>query len=182
MWKRNLHCRLAAQRFKHQVWICPSTSSWSECFFLATALDNNEAPNVHLLMLYSFPNLGILHVTKKNVSKVLEERMIEAFRMGYNCGIYIHPEIDALQGEVRMPRELTGRRSVYFCLKFNQSNVISIQDNHPFFCWPSQDGSSDIFTCAYDIYSCLTTKKMMACSGMHYYWFPLFKPKIQVSS
>ncbi len=130
MWKRNLHCRLAAQRFKHQVWICPSTSSWSECFFLATALDNSEAPNVHLLMLYSFPNLGILHVTKKNVSKVLEERMIEAFRMGYNCGIYIHPEIDALQGEVRMPRELTGRRSVYFCLKFNQSNVISIQDIH----------------------------------------------------
>ncbi len=86
--------------------------------------------------------------------------------MGYNCGIYIHPEIDALQGEVRMPRELTGRRSVYFCLKFTQSNVIYIQDNHPFFCWPSQDGSSDIFTCAYDIYSCLTTKKMMTCSGI----------------
>uniref|UniRef100_A0A8C2IKE9 Nuclear factor of kappa light polypeptide gene enhancer in B-cells 1 n=1 Tax=Cyprinus carpio TaxID=7962 RepID=A0A8C2IKE9_CYPCA len=56
----------------------------------------------------SFPNLGILHVTKKNVSKVLEERMIEAYRMGYNYGISIHPEIDALQGEVRMPRELTG--------------------------------------------------------------------------
>uniref|UniRef100_A0A8C1M3X4 Nuclear factor of kappa light polypeptide gene enhancer in B-cells 1 n=1 Tax=Cyprinus carpio TaxID=7962 RepID=A0A8C1M3X4_CYPCA len=55
----------------------------------------------------SFPNLGILHVTKKNVSKVLEERMIEAYRMGYNYGISIHPEIDALQGEVRMPRELT---------------------------------------------------------------------------
>uniref|UniRef100_A0A8C2IMV5 Nuclear factor of kappa light polypeptide gene enhancer in B-cells 1 n=1 Tax=Cyprinus carpio TaxID=7962 RepID=A0A8C2IMV5_CYPCA len=47
----------------------------------------------------SFPNLGILHVTKKNVSKVLEERMIEAYRMGYNYGISIHPEIDALQGE-----------------------------------------------------------------------------------
>uniref|UniRef100_A0A8C1BA26 Nuclear factor of kappa light polypeptide gene enhancer in B-cells 1 n=1 Tax=Cyprinus carpio carpio TaxID=630221 RepID=A0A8C1BA26_CYPCA len=56
----------------------------------------------------SFPNLGILHVTKKNVSKVLEERMIEAYRMGYNYGISIHPEIDALQGEVRIPRELTG--------------------------------------------------------------------------
>ncbi|XP_073778436.1 nuclear factor NF-kappa-B p105 subunit isoform X3 [Danio rerio] len=54
----------------------------------------------------SFPNLGILHVTKKNVSKVLEERMMEAYRMGYNYGIFIHPEIDALQGEVRMPREL----------------------------------------------------------------------------
>uniref|UniRef100_A0A673IYL5 Nuclear factor NF-kappa-B p105 subunit-like n=1 Tax=Sinocyclocheilus rhinocerous TaxID=307959 RepID=A0A673IYL5_9TELE len=57
----------------------------------------------------SFPNLGILHVTKKNVSKVLEERMIEAYRMGYNYGIFINPEIDALQGEVRVPRELTGR-------------------------------------------------------------------------
>uniref|UniRef100_A0A672P788 Nuclear factor kappa B subunit 1 n=1 Tax=Sinocyclocheilus grahami TaxID=75366 RepID=A0A672P788_SINGR len=57
----------------------------------------------------SFPNLGILHVTKKNVSKVLEERMIEAYRMGYNYGIFINPEIDVLQGEVRMPRELTGR-------------------------------------------------------------------------
>ncbi|XP_035273580.1 nuclear factor NF-kappa-B p105 subunit-like isoform X1 [Anguilla anguilla] len=55
----------------------------------------------------SFPNLGILHVTKKNVSKTLEERMTEAFRMGYNCGVVIHPEIDCLQGEVRQPRELT---------------------------------------------------------------------------
>ncbi|XP_051506520.1 nuclear factor NF-kappa-B p105 subunit-like isoform X2 [Myxocyprinus asiaticus] len=54
----------------------------------------------------SFPNLGILHVTKKNVSKVLEERMIEAFRMGYNYGVFIHPDIDTLQGEVRMPRDL----------------------------------------------------------------------------
>uniref|UniRef100_A0A4W6CPL9 Nuclear factor kappa B subunit 1 n=1 Tax=Lates calcarifer TaxID=8187 RepID=A0A4W6CPL9_LATCA len=54
----------------------------------------------------SFPNLGILHVTKKNVAKTLEERMIEAFRMGYNCGVCIHPEIDALQGEVRVPRDL----------------------------------------------------------------------------
>uniref|UniRef100_A0A8C1J9H1 Nuclear factor of kappa light polypeptide gene enhancer in B-cells 1 n=1 Tax=Cyprinus carpio TaxID=7962 RepID=A0A8C1J9H1_CYPCA len=64
----------------------------------------------------SFPNLGILHVTKKNVSKVLEERMIEAYRMGYNYGISIHPEIDVLQGEVRVPRELTGRRSVFMCV------------------------------------------------------------------
>ncbi|KAG7458801.1 hypothetical protein MATL_G00224450 [Megalops atlanticus] len=55
----------------------------------------------------SFPNLGILHVTKKNVSKTLEERMTEAFRLGYNCGIVIHPEIDCLQGEVRLPRELS---------------------------------------------------------------------------
>ncbi|KAJ8281104.1 hypothetical protein GJAV_G00063560 [Gymnothorax javanicus] len=55
----------------------------------------------------SFPNLGILHVTKKNVSKTLEERMTEAFRMGYNSGVVIHPEIDCQQGEVRQPRELT---------------------------------------------------------------------------
>ncbi|KAJ8015740.1 hypothetical protein DPEC_G00029290 [Dallia pectoralis] len=55
----------------------------------------------------SFPNLGILHVTKKNVSKTLEDRMTEAFRMGYNCGVVIHPEIDALLGEVRIPRDLT---------------------------------------------------------------------------
>ncbi|XP_067454318.1 nuclear factor NF-kappa-B p105 subunit [Thunnus thynnus] len=55
----------------------------------------------------SFPNLGILHVTKKNVAKTLEERMIEALRMGYNCGVSIHPEIDAQQGEVRVPRDLT---------------------------------------------------------------------------
>uniref|UniRef100_A0A672GI49 Nuclear factor of kappa light polypeptide gene enhancer in B-cells 1 n=1 Tax=Salarias fasciatus TaxID=181472 RepID=A0A672GI49_SALFA len=56
----------------------------------------------------SFPNLGILHVTKKNVAKTLEERMVEAFRMGYNCGVSIHPEIDTQQGEVRVPRELSG--------------------------------------------------------------------------
>nr|ABN58794.1 NF-kappa-B 1 p105 subunit [Siniperca chuatsi] len=55
----------------------------------------------------SFPDLGILHVTKKNVAKTLEERMIEAYRMGYNCGVSIHPEIDAVQGEVRVPRDLT---------------------------------------------------------------------------
>lgn len=47
-------------------------------------------------------------MTKKNVSKILEERMIEAYRMGYNYGVFIHSEIDTLQGEVRMPRELTG--------------------------------------------------------------------------
>ncbi|KAM9850005.1 nuclear factor NF-kappa-B p105 subunit isoform 2-T2 [Aulostomus maculatus] len=55
----------------------------------------------------SFPNLGILHVTKKNVAKTLEERMLEAFRMGHNCGVAIHPEIDALRGEVRVPRDLS---------------------------------------------------------------------------
>uniref|UniRef100_A0A8C6KAV0 Nuclear factor kappa B subunit 1 n=1 Tax=Nothobranchius furzeri TaxID=105023 RepID=A0A8C6KAV0_NOTFU len=64
----------------------------------------------------SFPNLGILHVTKKNVAKTLEERMVEAFRMGYSCGVAIHPEIDVLQGEVRIPRELSD----------HQRNIISI--------------------------------------------------------
>ncbi|KAM7418221.1 hypothetical protein PAMA_017738 [Pampus argenteus] len=61
----------------------------------------------------SFPNLGILHVTKKNVAKTLEERMIEALKMGYNSGVSIHPDIDALQGEVRVPRDLSDhQRSV----------------------------------------------------------------------
>lgn len=58
----------------------------------------------------SFPNLGILHVTKKNVAKTLEERMVEAVRMGHNSGVHIHPEIDAMQGEVRTPRELTDQQ------------------------------------------------------------------------
>uniref|UniRef100_A0A7N6F869 RHD domain-containing protein n=1 Tax=Anabas testudineus TaxID=64144 RepID=A0A7N6F869_ANATE len=91
---------------------------------LVTALTNNTQLHAHSLVgkqcdkgiciadlqpkdsIISFPNLGILHVTKKNVTKTLEERMIEAFRMGYNCGVSIHPEIDALVGEVRVPREL----------------------------------------------------------------------------
>uniref|UniRef100_A0AAY4E3M3 RHD domain-containing protein n=1 Tax=Denticeps clupeoides TaxID=299321 RepID=A0AAY4E3M3_9TELE len=60
--------------------------------------------------IISFPNLGILHVTKKNVSKTLEERMTEAYRMGYNNGVVIHPEIDACQGEGRFPRELKGQQ------------------------------------------------------------------------
>ncbi|KAG7270189.1 hypothetical protein CRUP_016023 [Coryphaenoides rupestris] len=55
----------------------------------------------------SFPNLGILHVTKKNVTKTLEDRMTEALRMGYNSGVFIHPELNSMQGEVRSPRELT---------------------------------------------------------------------------
>lgn len=51
-------------------------------------------------------------MTKKNVTKVLEERMTEAYRMGYNSGVVIHPEIDACQGEVRLPRDLTGQSVV----------------------------------------------------------------------
>uniref|UniRef100_A0A8C1H776 Nuclear factor of kappa light polypeptide gene enhancer in B-cells 1 n=1 Tax=Cyprinus carpio carpio TaxID=630221 RepID=A0A8C1H776_CYPCA len=75
----------------------------------------------------SFPNLGILHVTKKNVSKVLEERMIEAYRMGYNYGISIHPEIDALQGEVRIPRELTDtERNLISSASIHQSKEMDL--------------------------------------------------------
>ncbi|XP_039615162.1 nuclear factor NF-kappa-B p105 subunit-like [Polypterus senegalus] len=54
----------------------------------------------------SFPNLGILHVTKKNVAKTLEDRMIEACKMGFNAGIRIHQEIDCLSAEGRIPRDL----------------------------------------------------------------------------
>uniref|UniRef100_A0A8B9KCP3 Nuclear factor of kappa light polypeptide gene enhancer in B-cells 1 n=1 Tax=Astyanax mexicanus TaxID=7994 RepID=A0A8B9KCP3_ASTMX len=64
-------------------------------------------PKDSLCSVCSFPNLGILHVTKKNVTKTLEDRMSEAFRMAYNCGVVIHPEIDSLQGETRIPRDLT---------------------------------------------------------------------------
>uniref|UniRef100_A0A672P4G4 Nuclear factor kappa B subunit 1 n=1 Tax=Sinocyclocheilus grahami TaxID=75366 RepID=A0A672P4G4_SINGR len=75
----------------------------------------------------SFPNLGILHVTKKNVSKVLEERMIEAYRMGYNYGIFINPEIDVLQGEVRMPRELTdAERNLISSASIHQSKEMDL--------------------------------------------------------
>ncbi|KAG2466527.1 NFKB1 factor, partial [Polypterus senegalus] len=54
----------------------------------------------------AFPNLGILHVTKKNVAKTLEDRMIEACKMGFNAGIRIHQEIDCLSAEGRIPRDL----------------------------------------------------------------------------
>ncbi|XP_016295470.1 nuclear factor NF-kappa-B p105 subunit-like, partial [Sinocyclocheilus anshuiensis] len=75
----------------------------------------------------SFPNLGILHVTKKNVSKVLEERMIEAYRMGYNYGIFINPEIDALQGEVRVPRELAdAERNLISSASIHQSKEMDL--------------------------------------------------------
>ncbi|KAG7245949.1 hypothetical protein CRUP_015981, partial [Coryphaenoides rupestris] len=33
--------------------------------------------------------------------------MTEALRMGYNSGVFIHPELNSMQGEVRSPRELT---------------------------------------------------------------------------
>uniref|UniRef100_A0A8C9WGT2 Nuclear factor kappa B subunit 1 n=1 Tax=Scleropages formosus TaxID=113540 RepID=A0A8C9WGT2_SCLFO len=75
----------------------------------------------------SFPNLGILHVTKKNVSKTLEERMTEAFRMGYNYGVAIHPEIDCLQGEVRIPREFTEQqKSLISSAAVNQAKEMDL--------------------------------------------------------
>ncbi|KAM4555286.1 nuclear factor NF-kappa-B p105 subunit [Odontesthes bonariensis] len=75
----------------------------------------------------SFPNLGILHVTKKNVAKTLEERMIEAVRLGYSCGVSIHPDIDALQGEVRVPRELSDhQRSVISTAATNQAKEMDL--------------------------------------------------------
>ncbi|KAK5605306.1 hypothetical protein CRENBAI_014278 [Crenichthys baileyi] len=78
-------------------------------------------------MLLCFPNLGILHVTKKNVAKTLEERMVEAFRMGYNCGVSIHPDIDILQGEVRVPRELNDhQRTVISSAAANQAKEMDL--------------------------------------------------------
>lgn len=41
-----------------------------------------------------FPNLGILHVTKKKVIEILEMRMIDAFKKGYNAGLLVHPELN----------------------------------------------------------------------------------------
>ncbi|XP_069782175.1 nuclear factor NF-kappa-B p105 subunit-like [Narcine bancroftii] len=45
-------------------------------------------------MISTFPNLGILHVTKKNVASTLEQRMRQAYLMGYNNGVLIHPELN----------------------------------------------------------------------------------------
>ncbi|KAM4708392.1 nuclear factor NF-kappa-B p105 subunit [Discoglossus pictus] len=44
-------------------------------------------------MIVGFPNLGILHVTKKKVIEVLEARMTDAFRRGYNAGVLVHHEL-----------------------------------------------------------------------------------------
>ncbi|XP_073457744.1 nuclear factor NF-kappa-B p105 subunit isoform X3 [Aquarana catesbeiana] len=45
-------------------------------------------------MVVGFPNLGILHVTKKKVIEILEMRMIDAFKKGYNAGLLVHPELN----------------------------------------------------------------------------------------
>ncbi|XP_073495254.1 nuclear factor NF-kappa-B p105 subunit [Phyllobates terribilis] len=44
--------------------------------------------------IVGFPNLGILHVTKKKVIEILEMRMVDAFRKGYNAGLLVHSELN----------------------------------------------------------------------------------------
>lgn len=111
-----------AQGLLHQVYATPTFSQLPPVQELAVSLlacclmrisNLNTQCNIFICVLIlfffcSFPNLGILHVTKKNVSKTLEERMSEAYRLGYNYGIVIHPEIDSFQGETHLPRDLTG--------------------------------------------------------------------------
>ncbi|XP_072351308.1 nuclear factor NF-kappa-B p105 subunit-like [Scyliorhinus torazame] len=58
-------------------------------------------------MITTFPNLGILHVTKKNVANTLEQRMTQAYVMGYNNGVLIHQELNHQHGEGYSQRELT---------------------------------------------------------------------------
>ncbi|XP_029452912.1 nuclear factor NF-kappa-B p105 subunit isoform X2 [Rhinatrema bivittatum] len=60
-------------------------------------------------MVVGFPNLGILHVTKKRVFETLNSRMIEAFRRGYNAGLLVHPELEYVPGEHGGERQLTER-------------------------------------------------------------------------
>ncbi|XP_030046614.1 nuclear factor NF-kappa-B p105 subunit [Microcaecilia unicolor] len=60
-------------------------------------------------MLMGFPNLGILHVTKKKVFETLNSRMIEAFRRGYNAGLLVHRDLDYVPGEHGVERQLTER-------------------------------------------------------------------------
>ncbi|KAJ8398930.1 hypothetical protein AAFF_G00418380 [Aldrovandia affinis] len=82
----------------------------------------------------SFLNLGILHVTRKKVSKTLEERMIEAFRMGYNHGVAIHPDIDALQGETCFPRDVTEhQRALISSAAVTHSKVMDLSVVHLMF-------------------------------------------------
>ncbi|XP_061108272.1 nuclear factor NF-kappa-B p105 subunit-like [Conger conger] len=82
----------------------------------------------------SFPNLGILHVTRKNVSKTLEERMVEAVRMGYNQGVAIHPDIDVLHGDTGFPREITDhQRDMIACAALTYSKVMDLSLVHLMF-------------------------------------------------
>ncbi|XP_067399603.1 nuclear factor NF-kappa-B p105 subunit-like [Emydura macquarii macquarii] len=60
-------------------------------------------------MVVGFPNLGILHVTKKKVFETLEARMINACKKGYNPGLLVHPELNYIQAEGGGERQLTER-------------------------------------------------------------------------
>ncbi|XP_042325082.1 nuclear factor NF-kappa-B p105 subunit isoform X2 [Sceloporus undulatus] len=58
-------------------------------------------------MAVGFPNLGILHVTKKRVLDTLETRMIDACKKGYNPGLLVHPDLGYIQVEGGGERQLT---------------------------------------------------------------------------
>ncbi|XP_013917902.1 PREDICTED: nuclear factor NF-kappa-B p105 subunit-like [Thamnophis sirtalis] len=60
-------------------------------------------------MITGFPNLGILHVTKKKVLDTLEARMIDACKKGYNPGLLVHPDLNYIQVEGGGERQLTER-------------------------------------------------------------------------
>uniref|UniRef100_A0A8C8R9X2 Nuclear factor NF-kappa-B p105 subunit n=1 Tax=Pelusios castaneus TaxID=367368 RepID=A0A8C8R9X2_9SAUR len=60
-------------------------------------------------MIVGFPNLGILHVTKKKVFETLEARMINACKKGYNPGLLVHPDLNYMQAEGGGERQLTER-------------------------------------------------------------------------
>ncbi|XP_053108975.1 nuclear factor NF-kappa-B p105 subunit isoform X2 [Hemicordylus capensis] len=60
-------------------------------------------------MVVGFPNLGILHVTKKRVFDTLEARMMDACKKGYNPGLLVHPELSYIQVEGGGERQLTER-------------------------------------------------------------------------
>ncbi|XP_044284767.1 nuclear factor NF-kappa-B p105 subunit isoform X4 [Varanus komodoensis] len=58
-------------------------------------------------MVVGFPNLGILHVTKKKVLETLETRMIDACKKGYNPGLLVHPDLNYIQVEGGGERQLS---------------------------------------------------------------------------
>ncbi|XP_033016273.1 nuclear factor NF-kappa-B p105 subunit isoform X1 [Lacerta agilis] len=60
-------------------------------------------------MVVGFPNLGILHVTKKRVLDTLEARMIDSCKKGYNPGLLVHPDLSYIQVEGGGERQLTER-------------------------------------------------------------------------
>ncbi|NP_001087808.1 nuclear factor of kappa light polypeptide gene enhancer in B-cells 1 L homeolog [Xenopus laevis] len=51
--------------------------------------------------IVGFPNLGILHVTKKKVIEILEARMTDAFKKGHNAALLVHPELNYTNSEDR---------------------------------------------------------------------------------